>query len=155
DGMAEDVSPQMVVDTLPGLLRDALGDVVDVSDPVTAATIRSVLADMSLRVRDARRTHQWMLGATVVLGLVRDDRALLAHLGDSRIYLFREGCLEQITRDHSFVQRMVDLGKLSAEEASRRRDNGGPTRYVGMPGKVEADVSVLKLQGADQLLLCS
>jgi protein phosphatase len=155
DGMAEDISPQMVVDTLPGLLEDALAKVTDLTDPGVAETVRSVLVNMSVCVRDASRKRQDMLGATLVLVLIRQDCALLAHLGDSRIYLFREGSLEQLTRDHSFVQRMVDLGQLTPEEAAQWSYNGGPTQFLGMPGKAEVEVRVLRLQGGDQLLLCS
>jgi protein phosphatase len=155
DGMAEAVSPQLVVDTLPGLLREALAAEADLSDSAIAQTIRDVLAQVSARVRDASQQRQGMIGATVVLALVRPERALLAHLGDSRIYLFRGGRLEQLTRDHSWIQQMIDEGKLMPDEAFHWGFNGGPSQYAGMSGRAEADVRELPLQAGDQLLLCS
>src|SRR5262245_42868612 len=94
DGMAEDVSPQLVVDTLPALLRDALANVRDLSEPTAPKRVRAALTDVSAFVVERSQNRLDMLGATVVLALVCDGRALLAHLGDSRIYLSRDGRLK-------------------------------------------------------------
>jgi protein phosphatase len=155
DGMAEAVSPQLVVDRLPGRLREALTGVADLSDPQAAVGVKAAVADVSAQVRDERRKRGGMLGATLVLALVRGRQALLAHLGDSRIYLFRGGTLEQLTRDHSHLMRMVDLGRLTLEEAEISLGNGGPTRFMGMPEEADAEVRCLDLAAGDRLLLCS
>jgi serine/threonine protein phosphatase PrpC len=95
-------------------------------------------------------------GATLVLVLVRGGKALLAHLGDSRIYLRRQGKLEQLTHDHSLIQKRLDRGEISAVEAVAARASGAvPTRYLGMHGQAKADVRLLSLQPGDNLLLCS
>jgi protein phosphatase len=158
DGMANEVTPHFVAEELPFLLRDELASLDDLADPWSASALQGLL----LRFNDqllARRLDLWEggsnLGATLVLALVRADKVLLAHLGDSRIYLHRGGRLEQLTRDHSIVQKMVDNGLLSAEAAAARRANGGPTRFLGMPAKAVADVRLLPLQVGDRLLLCS
>ena len=106
--------------------------------------------ELSEAVRDPGST-----GSTIVLVLVRGRRALVAHLGDSRVYLFRAGRLRRLTRDHSHVEEMVDRGLLTPEEAARSRSNGGPTRYLGMWGEPEADLTLLDLLPGDRLLLCS
>ncbi len=154
DGMAESVSSQMVVDHLPQLLRQALAGIRDLADERALRCARWALAEISQQVRQERDRRMDILGATIVLALVRDRRALIAHLGDSRAYLLRAGTLERLTRDHSFLQRLLDLGWLNAEEA-RARGNGGPTRYAGMPGVGEADVRCVELLPGDRLLLCS
>jgi protein phosphatase len=154
DGMGEAISPQVVVDALPGLLRAALADVEDLADARAAAAVRAAVAEVSCRVRAENERNGDVLGATVVLALVRGGRALVAHLGDSRAYLLRAGRLEPLTRDHSLLERLLELGWIKPEEALWR-GNGGPTRYAGMKGEAEADVRVLELRPGDRLLLCS
>jgi PPM family protein phosphatase len=154
DGMAEAVSPQIVVDTLPGLLDSALAGVKDLTDPKAADGLRAAMAQVSRKVREVSASRFDMLGATVVLALVRGGHALVAHLGDSRAYLLRGGALERLTRDHSQLEMLIALGWIKPEEASGR-GNGGPTRYAGMRADAEADVRVLELRPGDRLLLCS
>jgi PPM family protein phosphatase len=148
DGMADERPAQLAIDRLPGLLSSRLAGVVDLNDPRAEEAVRAVLAEVSEEARDLNTT-----GSTVVLLLVRGRRALLAHLGDSRIYLLRQGRLRQLTRDHSRLQEMIDMGLVSPEEAGRC--NGGPTRFLGMWGEPLADVNVLDLRPGDRLLLCS
>ncbi len=155
DGMAEDISPQIVVDTLPGLLHTAIGGIDDLVAEPAPRQVRGALAVVSRKVREeSQRRAREMLGATVVLALVRGARALVAHLGDSRAYLLRAGKLERLTRDHSALERMIELGWIKAEDA-RGRGNGGPTRYAGMRDEAVADVRCVDLQAGDRLLLCS
>src|SRR5205085_10552560 len=119
-----------------------------------ASVVRSAVAEVSRKVHAESEHRDDMLGATVVLALVRGGRALVAHLGDSRAYLLRAGQLERLTRDHSHLERLIDLGWIKPEEASWR-GNGGPTRYAGMTGDAEVDVRLLELRPGDRLLLCS
>jgi protein phosphatase len=149
DGMADERPAQLAVERLPGLLRSRLARVSDVGHPRAAEAVRAAVAEVSEEVRDLDAT-----GSTLVLALVGGDRALLAHLGDSRIYLLRDGRLRPLTRDHSCLQELVDLGVLTPEEAEGR-PNGGPTRFLGMWGEPVADVTVLDLHSGDRLLLCS
>jgi protein phosphatase len=150
DGMADERPAQLAIDRLPELLVPRLADIDDAGDPRAQEAVRSVLAEVSEEARDLDTT-----GSTVVLALVRGRRVLLAHLGDSRIYLLRQDCLLQLSRDHSLLQEMVDRGELTSEEAAAGKYDGGPTRFLGMWGDPDADVSVLDLQPGDRLLLCS
>ena len=154
DGMGEDISPHLVVDTLPGLLQTALAGVANLTDPQATSAVRSAIAEVSRTVRAESERNDDMLGATVVLAVVRGGHALLAHLGDSRVYLLRTGTLQQMTRDHSLLERLIELGRITRAEASGH-GNCGPTRYAGMSTAAEADVRVLDLRPGDRLLLCS
>ena len=104
------------------------------------------LGDPKLAGMGTTMTLAGSLGATVVIG----------HIGDSRAYVFRGGKLHQLTRDHTWVQTMVDLGQLSAEEAARH-----PKRHVlirslgGQMPNVEGDFQRAWLAHGDQLLLCT
>jgi protein phosphatase len=155
DGMADLVSPQLVVDWLPAMLREGLADNAPLNGPHVAAAVREVLGRLSDRVYAESRNRQVMVGTTLALVLLRQGLALVAHLGDSRVYLCRDGELEALTRDHSRVQEMIDAGELESETAELRRWNGGPTRYVGMARTPEPEVRILPLRPADRLLLCT
>jgi serine/threonine protein phosphatase PrpC len=155
DGMADDVSPQLVVDLLPAMLGEALADDAPLDGPHAAGLVRDVLARLSDRVRDEAARRDDMLGTTLALVLIRRGTALIVHLGDSRVYLCREGTLEALTRDHSRVQELIDCGELAEETPELRRWNGGPTRFVGMTRQPVADVRTVPLLAGDRLLLCS
>ena len=111
-------------------------------------------ADICRRAQDDRRLAK--MGATGVLALVRDHRAWIAHAGDSRAYLWRDGHLERLTRDHTLVQRMVDHQILNEDEARHHPDSNVVTRGFGQSPEVELEVAPpLTLRAGDRLLLCS
>jgi serine/threonine protein phosphatase PrpC len=150
DGMADERPAQQVVDLLPPLLAARLGGPEDLADPRVREQVADAITEVSNQVRDLETT-----GSTLVLVLIRDGLALVAHMGDSRVYLLRHGSLEQLTRDHSWLQWMVEHGEITAEEASQARSNGGPTRFLGMWGQAVPELRLLELCAGDRLLLCS
>ena len=95
------------------------------------------------------------MGATVVFGLVWDRQALIGHVGDSRAYLLRGDALEQLTKDHSTVQRLLDERKIEPEQVAAHPSAGELTRYIGLSREVTADVRLVDLEPDDLLLLCS
>jgi protein phosphatase len=94
---------------------------------------------------------------TTVSGLLRvGDKVALAHIGDSRIYLFRDGKLEQISKDHTFVQRLVDSGRITPEEAAVHPRRAVLMRVLGdVDAAPELDTTVLDTRPGDRWLLCS
>jgi serine/threonine protein phosphatase PrpC len=96
------------------------------------------------------------MGATVVLALVQDSQVIIGHAGDSRAYLFRDGRLSRLTRDHSLVQKMVDHRMLTEEEARVHPDSNVVTRALGVGSTFELEVSdALPVGEGDAILLCS
>ena len=96
------------------------------------------------------------MGACVVLLLVSGPIARVAHVGDSRAYLYRNGRLTQLTKDHTLVQKMVDRGMLSAQETFNHPNANVLERAIGHKSKVEVDIAEeLKLGDGDAILLCS
>jgi protein phosphatase len=150
DGMADERPAQVVVDRLPELLCKKLTGVISLADPRAARQVQAAITVVSEVVRE-----RIPAGSTLVLVLVRLGRALVAHLGDSRVYLCRNDALEALTRDHSYVEEEIECGVLTRAEADRLQFNGGPTRFIGMWGEPEASVRLLDLQPGDRLLLCS
>ncbi len=96
------------------------------------------------------------MGATAVLALLADGRVWVAHAGDSRAYLFREGTLSRLTTDHTRVQEWVDGGILTEEQARDHPDAAIVTRAFGHEEEMTVDVGEpVVLAGGDRLLLCS
>ena len=96
------------------------------------------------------------MGSTAVLLLISRQVATVAHVGDSRAYLYREGRLKQLTTDHTIVQKMVQAGMLKPEEAVDHPNANVLDRAIGNKPSVEVDISnELPLNDGDAVLLCS
>ena len=95
------------------------------------------------------------MGTTLTLGLFESDGTLrIGHVGDSRLYLLRDGTLDQVTRDHTWVADMLSAGRLSEEEAENHPRRHLLTRVLGMQD-VNVDEEDRPLQDGDRVLLCS
>jgi protein phosphatase len=98
------------------------------------------------------------MGTTLVVLMIRDTPgpvAYLAHVGDSRAYLYREGTLRLLTRDHSLVEDYVRRGLLTRDQAATHPRRHVLTRAVGLDPTVEAEVTQLELEPNDRLILCT
>ena len=121
------------------------------------AAIRAASAEVFNRGQQHLDHHG--MGTTVVACLVvNGHRATIAHVGDSRAYLWRDGELQPLTRDHTAVQELVERGLLSAASAERHPYKNMLTRYLGAKTAIQGiqvDCVDLELQPGDRLLLCS
>ena len=93
--------------------------------------------------------------STLVFLVTERDRAVWAHVGDSRLYLVGKHGIRQITRDHSLVEEMIRLGGLSREDARRHPDKNIITRAIGAKDEVEAEFFTEELELGDIILMCS
>lgn len=107
-------------------------------------------------------SHQdefYMMASTVVLALIDSNTVYIANVGDSRCYLFRAEAekmnLKQITKDHTFVQELVDKNIITAEEARTHREKNRITRAIGLDSEIPIDLYELTWGKDDLLLLCS
>jgi len=109
-------------------------------------------------VREANRTVAEQVpggGTTLTCALVLGSRAYIAHVGDSRAYLVTGEGLNQITHDHSLVDRLVELGQLTHDEAANHPQKNVLYRAVGQSGLLEVDTYVRTVPDGGRLLLCS
>ena len=95
------------------------------------------------------------MGTTVVVLVVQEEQAHLAHVGDSRAYLYRNGRLQRLTRDHTVVQQEIDAGRLTPELARLVPHKNILTQSVGFHGPVEPDTSTRVMVPGDTFILCS
>jgi protein phosphatase len=99
---------------------------------------------------------QGNMGTTVVVTVVCDDTLTVAHIGDSRAYLLRQGeAIRPLTTDHSWVEEQVRRGTMSRDQAEKSQYRNYIMRSVGMGGVVTPDISTETLQVGDTILLCS
>lgn len=95
------------------------------------------------------------MGTTIEAVAVIDEQFILAHVGDSRIYLLRDQEFIQLTEDHSLVNALVKSGEITPEMAVNHPRKNVVTRSIGMPGMVEVDVASHFLRVDDYLMICS
>lgn len=94
-------------------------------------------------------------GTTATCAVIRGDLAYIVHVGDSRAYLYVDDNLEQVTRGHRLVDRLVELGQLTSEEAKNHPQSNVLYKAVGASDQLEADTEIRRLPSSARLLLCS
>jgi protein phosphatase len=95
------------------------------------------------------------MGTTLVVCLFYDNKVLVAHLGDSRLYLLRDGKFKQVTRDHSLLQEQIDSGLITLEQAKNAQHKNLVTKALGIDPSVEPEIHEYPAQAGDIYLLCS
>jgi protein phosphatase len=95
------------------------------------------------------------MGTTLVLGVIKDGRLLVGHIGDSRCYRIRQGRMEQITKDHSLLQEQMDAGLITAEQAAGSPIKNLVTRALGVEQGVMLEVNEFSIEPGDVYLMCS
>jgi len=148
---------KIVAEVLPGKIGDGLRKRKARSTTAIRSMLKRTIVDLSrhLRAEDTNDADSKGMGATLVVALVRNDRAYIANMGDSRGYLFRSGRLSQITEDHSVVSALVRDGRIDPDQARDHPANGQITRYIGMENEVTAHVRTFALKAGDRVLLCT
>ncbi|MHB8530947.1 MAG: PP2C family protein-serine/threonine phosphatase, partial [Caulobacteraceae bacterium] len=154
DGMgghqAGDVASALVIDTLARLVRPASGHAYlkEVRDQLQGANAR-------LLERAARLPAAAVIGSTVVALIFYQDHYACLWAGDSRAYLHRRGRLTRISRDHSFVQAMMDAGQIDERQARVPQRRHLITRAVGAGHPLALDAVYATVETDDTYLLCS
>lgn len=147
-----EVASALAVQTFTGKITSenaSVEELINAAKSANRAVFEKAQTDPSLRGMGTTLTT---LGTLEVDG---ENRVGIAHIGDSRAYLMRDGDLQQLTRDHSLVEEMVRTGQLSEKEAEGHPKRNILTRALGVEPDVEVDVvQVLPLRG-DRFLLCS
>jgi len=173
DGMggraAGEIASRMAVDTVRGFFDDpdatwpiALGPpsargstarYVDQALPLLVAGIQ--LANSRIFAAARRDRDKRGMGTTFAAALARDGYVAIAHVGDSRVYRYRSGEIELLTRDHSLLNECIRLGHIQPEDAASFPLQHVITRALGTEESVEVDTRIDEVQSGDILLLCS
>jgi serine/threonine protein phosphatase PrpC len=131
-------------------------DSADLDDPVGVLSEAASTANGRILARIKADPRLDGMGTTLTAGVLYDDNVLgVIHIGDSRAYLLRDGELKQLTHDHTFVQSLVDEGKLTPQQAEHHPHRSLIIRVLDGHHDVQLDVDRIELQGGDWLLFCS
>jgi PPM family protein phosphatase len=161
DGMggrpAGELVAEMIVQQLPPRLDKALGDRADLQRPAVIQVVMAEVSSLSRQIWEHAQTQPGLvgMGATLVLAVVRQRRALVIHLGDSRVYHIRDSQVTRLTRDHNLLQQLLDAGRISPDKAKGHILSTQLTRYAGMDDLAVPDAHLLDFQPGDRLLLCT
>ena len=114
-----------------------------------------IAANISVYEKGQSDSELTGMGTTVVVAMIVDEAVYVAHVGDSRAYILSDGKLNQLTKDHSLVQEMVDSGKLTPDEANEDPRKNYITRALGVNPDVRVDFCQEFLSGDEILILCT
>ncbi|GAA2739693.1 MULTISPECIES: PP2C family protein-serine/threonine phosphatase [Kitasatospora] len=140
---------------------EVLGSIVRLDEDIPGADLLTLLNDAVQTAND--RLRQMVeedpqlegMGCTLTAMLWTGQRMGMVHIGDSRAYLLRDGSLVQITQDHTWVQRLVDEGRITPEEAETHPQRSLLMRALDGRGQVEPDLSIREVRAGDRYLICS
>ena len=158
DGMgganAGNVASELAVRHISEYVIRSYRDGMDMTDTEKTLKNAIVSANISLYDKAVNNAELAGMGTTTVAAFVKDGAAVIAHVGDSRIYLVNEE-IKQLTRDHSVVQSLIESGKITPEDAKVHPRKNVITRALGAEENVAVDSDCLNLSNGDTLLLCS
>lgn len=117
---------------------------------VCVDNVNSAILDASLS-----NTSYSGMGTTLVVAVFLHDRLMLGHIGDSRCYRLRNDVLQQITRDHSWLQEQIDAGLMTPQQAAESGGRNLVTRALGVDTFVQVEVNEFSVQAGDLFILCS
>ena len=157
DGMgghaAGEVASEMSVQIVSRELQDLLDVYGEVAREKVAESLR--IANRAIYDRTIQEADKQGMGTTVSMLVVSGARYLIGQVGDSRVYLLRDGALRQLTKDHSYVQEQVDAGFLTPEQARYHPYSNVITRCVGASDSVEPDTYAGEMKPGDVFLVAS
>ncbi|PCJ17552.1 MAG: protein phosphatase [SAR86 cluster bacterium] len=163
DGMgghkAGEVAAQMAVDSVLKTLQSLTQQESSVS--ITGSQllefVSNTISDSNSEIYQAAASceeHDGM-GTTIVAAIIEGSNIYVGHVGDSRLYLYREQVLRRITKDHSLVQSLIDKGFYTEQEARNASIGNVVTRALGSRAEVEVDTRRIEMETNDIFLLCS
>jgi protein phosphatase len=129
----------------------------DLPNGSRAEALVRVIEDANKRIHERSRSDESLhgMGTTTTAAYVDEDEVVIAHVGDSRAYLWRGGELIRLTKDHSLVGELVARGKLTEEQAEQHPQRSVITRALGPEADVQVDIDIFPAKAGDLFLLCS
>lgn len=158
DGMgghkAGEIASMMVVDVIKNHIENTLNEDLDYVE-VGEAVRKAFISANSIIYKYAENHYKIMgMGTTATLVMIFKDRLITAHVGDSRAYTITSEEIKQITKDHSYVQELVSMGKITKDEAKHHPKKNFITRAMGAEETVKVDVGIRHYEN-ETVLLCS
>lgn len=149
--LASKIATETFVLELENLLTPDMG-----AEAILRASAQAVaLANLAIRKEAAKSAEYQNMGTTLVAAVTYEGGAAISNVGDSRAYHISEDGITRVTKDHSLVERMVDRGDITAEEARRHPNRNLITRALGPDADAQCDGYLCAVEPGDYLLLCT
>jgi protein phosphatase len=157
DGMGGHAAGEVASDMAVHIVAEELHSVADLRGDGALERLKQSLkrANLAIYQRTLTETDKQGMGTTASVLILKDGRYLIGQVGDSRVYLLRDGVLKQLTKDHSYVQEQVDAGFLTPEQARYHPYSNVITRCVGAGVDVEPDTYSGEVRRGDIFLVAS
>jgi protein phosphatase len=157
DGMGGHAAGEVASEMAVQILREQLGKLRDLHDRTAEERVSNALRSANLAIfnRTVTEVDKQGMGTTASALILAGRRYLIGQVGDSRVYVLREGALKQVTKDHSYVQEQVDAGFLTPEQARYHPYSNVITRCVGASDDVDPDTFAGETREGDVFLVAS
>ena len=157
DGMGGHAAGEVASEMAVQIVSRQLLTIASVIDPHAQETLAQAMRDANRAIYDRMlaEVDKQGMGTTASVLALSDNHFLIGQIGDSRVYLLRDGALSQLTKDHSYVQEQVDAGLLTPEQARYHPYSNVITRCVGAGEEVEADIYSGEMKPGDVFLVAS
>ena len=149
------IASKIAVEVIGSRIRDGFNPEHGASSVERLLASAMATANAGVYERSQQQPELAGMGTTVVAAITHGDKAYISHVGDSRMYLLRDGVLSQVTRDHSVVQELIEEGRISVEEARSHPRKNYITRAIGVVAEEYGEYDELDVQPGDRLLLCT
>jgi len=153
--VASTLAVQAAATSLAQQLVELASSTGSADDERLGELVSTAVNQANLAIYNEAQRRRNDMGATITLALVVGDRCIIGNVGDSRTYLFRAGHLQRISKDHSLVMRLVDLGQITEDEIYSHPHRSAILRSLGEKQTVEVDLFPVRLQPGDAIFLCS
>lgn len=155
--VADGMGGHIAGDVASATAVEMISERADEEMPHTTAELAAIVRGANAAIWEKAQSDPSLkgMGTTCTLALLEDHELHIAHVGDSRAYLYRGSELSQVTEDHTLVSRMVREGRLKPEEAERHPQRSIITRALGVDADVDVDELSVAIEEGDRFLLCS
>lgn len=148
---ASSTAVKVISERITSLYRSGMS-ASSIRNMLTSAIVAANISVYDMSKADPELTG---MGTTVVVSIVVDNTVYIAHAGDSRAYILSDGSLNQLTKDHSIVQEMIDHGTLTPDEAKVDPRKNIITRALGVDSEIRIDFDIVDISENDVLILCT
>lgn len=151
--MAVDLASHHIMEVSGGLPEESAESADELLLTVINGIMQRVNAEVYEKSKESEIHHG--MGTTLILAVVHHRKLYIGHIGDSRVYLVRDGKIERLTVDHSFIEELVRNGSLTREEAENHPKKNLITRALGCSECIQADTYVYDIREKDIFMLCT
>jgi len=159
DGMgghnSGEVASKMAVDIVSSQIVQYAEKLADEDNVLSSISQILAKANKDIYTMSRIRGKNFGMGTTVIVAVALNKKFFIAHVGDSRVYVIRDGQIRQITIDHSFIEELIRTGSLTREEAENHPSRNIITRALGCAEEVEIDTYSCEMKNDDIFILCT